>query len=184
MYRVRRQLVIAQTIGWRDALPVGDQKEHQIMPNATFEEGSEIAVDNETLVVGTGWSEEPKGSDVFRNGSKVQLAIRAKNVARAAWEAKKYKKGEMVTEGGKTYIAIVAETDETEPHTKAADWAEVAAPTLVTTLTPEYWPAVAVENGSGTVEVKANGEVLAIGSLVAAAVHVFEVTYRANEQSP
>lgn len=50
---------------------------------ATFEEGTELMEDAETVALAAGWSEEPE-SDVFRLGGQVTLSLRIKNAAKAA----------------------------------------------------------------------------------------------------
>lgn len=54
------------------------------MANASYEEGSEIQLDAETVALAAGWTEAGVESDIFRSGNRVQLAIRAKNAAKAA----------------------------------------------------------------------------------------------------
>lgn len=53
------------------------------MPNALFEEGTEITVDSETVAVAAGWTDAAT-SVAFRDGHHVSLAIRAKNGVKAA----------------------------------------------------------------------------------------------------
>lgn len=54
-------------------------------PSATYEEGSEILLDQEAVALAAGWADNPaEGSDVFRQGPMVNLSVRAKNVAKAA----------------------------------------------------------------------------------------------------
>lgn len=113
------------------------------MPNATFEEGSEVQVDSEAIAPLVGWSESAHGSEVFRQGALVVAAFRVKNVAKAA------------------------------AH--------------ITTLPAHYCPAVAVVNAAGTLEVKANGEVLSLDGATAletGKARVYEITFRAGELSP
>jgi hypothetical protein len=111
---------------------------------ATFEEGTEIQVDSENPAYAAGWADTAAtGSDVFRLGSKVTLALRVKNAAKAA--------------------------------------------ALITTLPQDFRPQSAVIDKSKKVEVKANGEVLALdgsGPLEAAENRVYEITYRAGAVSP
>lgn len=55
------------------------------MPNATYEEGTELSLDTQVLAPAAGWADQAGGgSDVFRIGSLVTLTIRAKNAAKAA----------------------------------------------------------------------------------------------------
>lgn len=54
-------------------------------PSGTFEEGTEITVDQEAVALAAGWEDSPaEASDVIRRGALVVLAIRVKNVAKAA----------------------------------------------------------------------------------------------------
>jgi archaeosine-15-forming tRNA-guanine transglycosylase len=156
------------------------------MPKATYEEGTEIALDSEVIAPVGGWTDQAvAGSEVFRQGPLVQLALRVTNVARAAWSAKKWKVGEYVTSGGKLYKTIKESAELTVAEEGPTVFEEVDAdPTCICILPAEYQPAAAVKNGTETVEVKANGEVLALGSLAASAAHVFELSYRAAGTSP
>ena len=156
------------------------------MPKATFEEGTELVLDQELIDPVGGWTDQATaGSEVFRLGPMVQLALRVKNVARAAWEKRKYKVGEYVTEGGKLYKTI-KESGELTVAEEGPTFFELvnATPTLICVLPVEYRPAAAVQNGTATVEVTAEGEVLALGSLAASAAHVYELSYRAADATP
>lgn len=155
-------------------------------PTLTFEEGTELIVDQEVIATNPGFADHATaGSDVWRMGGKVTLGIRVTNVARAAWVKKTYKKGELVTEGGHTYEAIVEPTDETAPSTKPADWKDLGvAGTTICTLPPAYRPAVALVNAAATLEVKANGEVIALDSLAEEKARAYDTSYRAATVSP
>lgn len=158
-------------------------------PTATYEEGSEIVLDSEIIAPGATWTDEATaGSEVFRIGSKVTLALRVTPKARAAWEKKVYKLGELATEGGHTYEAKVAETDENKPSTKAAHWTDLglsALTTVICTLPPEYRPGAVIKDATtATVEVKVNGEVVALDALTAGTAKVYTLTYRAAGVSP
>ncbi len=156
------------------------------MPTITQEEGSEIILDQEVLAPVGGWTDEATaGSDVFRRGPEVHVCLRVTNVARTAWSAKKWKVGEYVTSGGKLYKLLKESGELTIAEEGPTVYEEVnAAPTLVCILPVEYRPGAAVKDAAGTVEVLANGEVLALGSLSASAAHVFDLTYRAAGVSP
>lgn len=55
------------------------------MPNASQEEGTEITLDSEVVALGAGWTDTAAtGSEVFRQGSLVVLALRVHNAAKAA----------------------------------------------------------------------------------------------------
>ncbi len=158
-------------------------------PIASYEEGTEIILDREVLAPGPGFTDHANGgSDIWRHGDRVTLALRVTNAAHAAWaEKSKYALGTVVTEGGKTYVLILAEP-EAEKAKPTADagvhWQEVVNPQTICTLPPAYRPPSAVLNGAGTLEVKANGEVAVIGSLVAEAAKVLDITFRAAGVSP
>lgn len=156
------------------------------MPKATFEEGTEIVLDSETVAVATGFTDHATaGSDVFRNGPRVSLGLRVTNTARKAWDKEvEYALNQMVTEGGKTYLAIKAASLNKKPSSNPTWWQEVPTPNRICTLPVEYRPAVDLVNAGGTVEAKANGEVLALDSLEASAAKVYDIGYRAASVSP
>lgn len=157
------------------------------MPNATQEEGTEIVLDSEVVVDGTGFADVAP-SDVIRLGPLVTLAVQIKNAARAAWaEKSKYALGALVTEGGKTYVLIKAEpeAEKAKPSTDAGvHWQEVADPTLVCTLPVAFRPSGTVTTEDGGFTVTAAGLVKATYSLVAEATRQLQLAYRAAGVSP
>lgn len=157
------------------------------MPKATQEEGTEIVLDSEVVVDGTGFS-EPAPSDVMRLGPLVTLAMQITNAARAAWaEKSKYALGALATEGGKTYVLIKAEpeAEKAKPTTDAGvHWEEVASPTTVCTLPPEYRPSGTVTTEDGNFTVSEAGVVKATYSLVAGGTKQLQLSYRAAGVTP
>ncbi len=128
---------------------------------ATFEAGTETVVSSVDLSFQLNWLDE--GCVVYRSGPVVTVVIRAKAVEAGAWSAKKWKKGERVTEGGHTYEAIVTETDELKPTEKPTDWKNLG-PTpenleLLFTLPPEFRPAVDTPGVRSRITVKSDGKV-------------------------
>lgn len=155
------------------------------MTAVTFEAGTELLVDSETLTPAATWADTAStGSDVFRQGDLVTVVLRITNKPRAAWEKKKYKKGELATEGGNIYEAAVAETDEEKPTAKPADWTKIGPEKLAATLGPDYRPASTVKNETGTVQVTSAGLVEALDTVSIEAGHVYEIHYRAATVSP
>lgn len=156
------------------------------MPKATYEEGTEIALDSEVIAPVGGWTDQAvAGSEIFRLGSIVHVVLRVKNVARAAWEKKKYKVGEYVTEGGKLYKTIKESGELTVAEEGPTVFELVnATPTLICVLPVEYRPAATVKDAAGAIEITAEGAVNALGSLAASEAHVFSTTYRAAGVSP
>lgn len=157
------------------------------MPNATQEVGTEIVLDSEIVVDGTGFADVAP-SDVIRLGPLVTLAMQVKNAARAAWaEKSKYALGTLTTEGGKTYVLIKAEP-EAEKAKPSADagvhWQEVADPTLVCTLPAEYRPSATATTEDGNFTVSAAGLVKTTYALVEAATKQVQLAYRAAGVSP
>jgi hypothetical protein len=160
---------------------------------ATFEEGSEIVVDSETVALNPTWTEAPeKGCDLWRRGDQVTLALRVKNANAKAWKKQKYKEGELAVEGGKVYKAegaglVAKETDENKPSTKPTMWVVVGETALIATLPEEYRPAIALIDASGKLEVKANGEVVSLESaeeLETVQTLRYGITFRAAEIVP
>lgn len=162
------------------------------MPKATYEEGTELVLDSEAVAVGATWSEQANGCDVFRLGGFVQVALRVTPKARAAWEKKKYKKGELALEGGHVYeaggAAKVAETDENKPTVKPTHWTDLgteAANKIICTLPRPYWPVEVVKDAStATVEISAAGVVTALDAVTLATARVYNLAYRAAGISP
>lgn len=153
------------------------------MPNATYEEGTELVLDSEAIAVGATWSEAANSSDVFRIGPRVSVTLRTTPKVREAWKKQVYKKGELATEGGLVYEATIAETDENKPSTKPLQWKSLgteAANKVICTLPVEYRPAAVVKDASTpTVEVKENGEVVALDALTAGTLKVYSLAFRA-----
>lgn len=55
------------------------------MPKATYEEGTSLSLDSETVAPAVGWTDQAvAGSEVWRQGDLVLVNIRAKNAAKAA----------------------------------------------------------------------------------------------------
>jgi hypothetical protein len=207
------------------------------VPNATYEEGTELVLNSENIVPGATWSDQATaGSEVFRSGPRVSLNLRVTPKARAAWEKQVYEKGALALEGGHVFEAVVAETDELEPTEnpvawsakkwkkgervtflgrvleaipaetteaenpteKPAEWKDLgaegfqwkdlgteAANEVICTLPVEYRPAATVKDAtSATVEVDAEGHVIALDEMVAATPRVYSLSYRAAGVSP
>lgn len=157
------------------------------MPKATQEEGTEIVLDSEVVVDGTGFSDVAP-SDVMRIGPLVTVAMQIKNAARAAWaEKEKYALGTLSTEGGKTYELILAEpeAEKAKPTTDAGvHWREVATPTVVCTLPVEYRPPATVTTVDGNFTISEAGVVKATYALVAGGTKQLQLSYRAAGVSP
>lgn len=157
------------------------------MPNATQEVGTEIVLDSEVVVDGTGFADVAP-SDVIRLGPLVTLAMQVKNAARAAWaEKSKYALGALATEGGKTYVLIKAEpeAEKAKPTTDAGvHWQEVVDPSLVCTLPVEYRPSATVTTEDGNFTVSVAGLVKTTYALEAGATKQLQLSYRAAGVSP
>lgn len=132
---------------------------------ATFEEGTELIVDQETLALKTGWT-DGGASTVSRHGDTVTVSLHLAATARAPWaEKSKYALGTLVTEGGKTYVLIAAEpeAEKAKPTTDAGvHWEEVVAPLTVATLPADFRPPAevgCVKQGTPTVKIGADGTV-------------------------
>ena len=161
------------------------------MPKATQEAGTELIVASGTVAVGGAWADEATaGSEVFRQGPLVTLALRVKNtIAVEAWKAAKWKKGEIVSKGGHLYETIVAEVEEAkkgdEPQLHPEEFKDLGPATAICTLPPEYWPAAVVKDATtATVEVGTDGKVTALDSLTESKARVYFLVYRAAQVSP
>lgn len=151
---------------------------------ATFEVGTDLIADQETLVFTYGYTDV--ASAVFRTGRQVTIALDFTATAREAWKEKgTYALGAITTEGGKTYKLIKLEeaAEKEKPTANPTFWEEVKSPLVLLTLPPEYRPAAEVaafKTGTATVKISAAGVV----TLSAAETNKALSVYRAATVSP